>query len=602
MPTGLWSFSEVWCVDFEFSASKGDRPKPICLVAWEAKSGRRLRIWEDELYQLEGPPYPVDGRSVLVAYYASAELGCHLALGWPLPEKVLDLYVEFRCATNGLPTPCGNGLLGALVFYGLSGVEAAKKDEMRQLALSDRQWTAEERSALLDYCESDVAALSRLLARMDSAIDLPRALLRGQYMKAAARMEHVGVPLEAEALERLRDLWPDIQERLIQRIDADYGVFEGRTFKAARWAQWLAQQDIPWPRLPSGNLALDDDTFREMARSHPRVAPIRELRVSLSQMRLADLSVGQDGRNRCLLSAFQSRTGRNQPSSTQFIFGPAVWLRGLIRPQPGWGLTYVDWEQQEFGIAAALSGDANMLEAYRSGDPYLAFGKQAGAIPPDGTRASHNTLREQFKSCVLAVQYGMGAESLSQKIAEPTARARQLLQMHRETYRVFWRWSDGAVDHAMLRGNLYTVFGWPIHVGTQANPRSLRNFPMQANGAEMLRLACCLATEGDIRVCAPVHDAILIEAPLDRLEEAVEATQQAMVEASQLVLDGFPLRSEAKRIRYPEQYSDQRGQRMWNTVWEIVAELESDPTCASTHTQVLHECNVAVAPAHTRPI
>jgi len=154
----------------------------------------------------------------------------------------------------------------------------------------------------------------------------------------------------------------------------------------------------------------------------------------------------------------------------------------------------------------------------------------------------------------------------------------------------------------MLRGNLYTVFGWPIHVGTEANPRSLRNFPMQANGAEMLRLACCLATERGIRVCAPVHDAILIEAPLDRLAETVEATQQVMVEASQSVLDGFPLRSEAKRIRYPERYSDERGQRMWSTVWEIVAELEPDPTCASTHTQVLHPCNLAVAPAHTRPI
>src|SRR3954464_13305113 len=57
-------------------------------------------------------------------------------------------------------------------------------------------------------------------------------------------------------------------------------------------------------------------------------------------------------------------------------------------------------------------------------------------------------------------------------------------------------------------------FGWPLHVGAAFNPRSLANFPMQANGAEMLRLACCLATERGIRVCAPVHDALLIEAPL----------------------------------------------------------------------------------------
>ena len=66
---------------------------------------------------------------------------------------------------------------------------------------------------------------------------------------------------------------------------------------------------------------------------------------------------------------------------------------------------------------------------------------------------------------------------------------------------------------------MHTVFGWRVHVGPDANPRSLRNFPMQANGAEMLRLACCLATERGIEVCAPVHDALLICAPLDRLTQ-----------------------------------------------------------------------------------
>ena len=54
----------------------------------------------------------------------------------------------------------------------------------------------------------------------------------------------------------------------------------------------------------------------------------------------------------------------------------------------------------------------------------------------------------------------------------------------------------------MLHGWLWTVFGWRVHVGDHINPRSLANFPVQANGAEMLRLACCLATERGIAVCA----------------------------------------------------------------------------------------------------
>ena len=93
---------------------------------------------------------------------------------------------------------------------------------------------------------------------------------------------------------------------------------------------------------------------------------------------------------------------------------------------------------------------------------------------------------------MLAVQYGMGAESLALRIGQPVISARELLRLHRDTYRVFWQWSDAAVDYAMLHGKLWTVFGWTVHTGTNPNPRFLRNFLMQANGAEMLRLACCM--------------------------------------------------------------------------------------------------------------
>ena len=214
-----------------------------------------------------------------------------------------------------------------------------------------------------------------------------------------------------------------------------------------------------------------------------------------------------------------------------------------------------------------------MLDAYASGDPYLVFAKQAMAVPPDATKQSHPRERDQFKACALAVQYGMGEASLAIRIGQPVSWARELLRLHRGTYRSFWRWSDGAVDYAMLHGKLWTTFGWTIHTGTNPNSRSLRNFPMQANGAEMLRLACCFAVERGIRVCAPVHDAILIEAPLDELEDAVVTAQQAMADASAAVLAGFRLGSEAKIIRYPDRYMDPRGTKMWTTVWSVLGRL-----------------------------
>jgi DNA polymerase I-like protein with 3'-5' exonuclease and polymerase domains len=215
-----------------------------------------------------------------------------------------------------------------------------------------------------------------------------------------------------------------------------------------------------------------------------------------------------------------------------------------------------------------------MMAAYESGDPYLAFAKQAGAAPVDATKKSHGAVRDLFKACVLGVQYAMGAESLSRRINKSEAHARELLRMHRETYPVFWRWSDAAVNHAMMFGRLHTVFGWQIRVDTDANPRSLRNFPMQANGAEMLRLACCLGAERGVRICAPVHDAVLVEAPLQDLQRTVATMQTAKSDASAVVLDGFRLRSDAKIIRHPDRYEDERGRQMWEEVWAVMRGLE----------------------------
>ena len=124
-----------------------------------------------------------------------------------------------------------------------------------------------------------------------------------------------------------------------------------------------------------------------------------------------------------MLSAFRSKTGRNQPSNTRSIVGPAVWLRGLIKPGGGRALAYVDYSQQEFGIAAALSGDPAMQEAYRSGDPYLAFAQQAGAAPAGATKISHHAVRAQFKVAGLAVQYGTGGRSPGAALHPPAAKA-----------------------------------------------------------------------------------------------------------------------------------------------------------------------------------
>ena len=83
-----------------------------------------------------------------------------------------------------------------------------------------------------------------------------------------------------------------------------------------------------------------------------------------------------------------------------------------------------------------------MIEAYLSGDTYIAFGKQIRALPDDATDRTHKIERQLYKSCILGLNYGMGELSLSYRIGRPPITARHLIEAHKRTYRTFWEWSE----------------------------------------------------------------------------------------------------------------------------------------------------------------
>jgi hypothetical protein len=391
-------------------------------------------------------------------------------------------------------------------------------------------------------------------------------------------VERNGIPVDAPTLAAIVEAWPTIRPQLIAEVDRKFNVFEGESFNMAKFEAFLAERRIPWPRTATGRLELADKTFKARADLHPELQPLRQLRDTLGAFKLFDLDVGPDGRNRTFTGAFGSKTGRNQPSNTRFIFGPASWVRHLIRPEPGMALAYVDYSQQEFAAAAALSGDPAMLAAYRSSDPYLAFARMAGAVPADATKQSHPVERERFKVCALAVQYGMGAESLAAALNLPAAYGRDLLNQHKRTFPRFWQWVANVASTAAARRRLVAAFGWQLNVTAETRPTTLQNWPCQAAGAEMLRLAIIGAVERGIRVCAPVHDALLIEAPVDDIEAAAAETSALMTQASRIVLGGEPVRTDAKIIRHPDRYEEPRGGALWAEICRLVPPLIGAPT------------------------
>jgi DNA polymerase-1 len=577
-------YRHAWAIDFEFMAPAGHKPEPVCMVSKCLITGQVIRLWGDELTNC---PFQTDTQDLFIAFYASAESSCFDALDWPPPTRLLDLFTEFRCLTNGPGASYGNGLIGAQLYFGLPAIAGEEKDAMRDLIMRGGPWSEHEMDQIVAYCESDVDALAALLEAMLPLLTshpgrFGQALLRGRYMAAAGVVENNGIPIDSPLWSGLVKHWGAIKTGLIAEIDADYNTYEGGRFSTSNFALFLTSHNIPWPRLPSGALALDDDTFRIQARSFPILAPLRELRHALGQLRLSKLSIGPDGRNRTILSAFRAKTGRNQPSNSRFIFGPSVWIRHLIKPTEGNAIAYIDWSSQEIAIAGALSGDNALWEAYSSGDPYIAFAKQAGLAPPEATKQTHPEIRNACKAVVLGVNYGMGAESIAAQSGIHIDRARELLRLHRDTYHLFWRWAEENVERVLLGLPLDTVFGWRIHFppgcNTEVNARSILNWPMQSHGAEMMRLGLSMAIEAGYKICAPIHDALLLEAPIAEIDQQAAAVAEIMAQASEVVLGaGKRCRSDVKIVSYPARFEDEaRGSVMFSRVLGLLKKAQQD--------------------------
>jgi hypothetical protein len=585
-------FARVLLEDFEFISKLGERPDVLCGAFHDLITGQTILRHRAEL-DAKGLPYdPECADTLVVSFVFNAEGACHLALGQPLPKNVLDLSVEFKRQVNGKGISRKNqGLIGALQYFGLSTITQKRKDAIRDRIMQGRPFTPEFLKEMGDYCIGDAEEQAPLLLALLPSIDLPVALHRGEAVAALARSEHIGVPIDMEVFPQLADkqTWRDIRDSMVPLVDV-HGIYvrdkNGWHWNHVSFERWTATEGIGWPRKEeTGKLDMRRKTFESMAKAYPQVEPLRQLRYIRDKLRTIQLSVGHDGRNRTVLWPFSSKTSRTQPKAKHWIFSPSVWLRFLIKPEPGKALAYIDYSSMEFLAAAALSdrhcGPNNpMLDLYRSGDPYLNFGKIIGQIAPDATRETPGVkaIRERLKVLCLGVQYGMQTSTLATRLGVSETEAHEMLLLHRGLFSQYWHWSEDWLHHSLDSGTMRTVFGWDCATGiVEFNGRSIRNFPVQANCADLFRLAYVWGTRRGLTLIAPVHDAVLLESTEDRIEADVAVMQEIMRRASRAILNPaaggtIELRTDAKIIRHPGRYTDDRGTELWETVLKLLAE------------------------------
>ena len=233
----------LYAVDYEYIPRDDGGLDVVCGVVKNLFTGHTERRWRDEMGR--APFFDCGPGAVLVAYNAQAEMEAHIAMGWRFPENVICLYAEHMLDTNGADLPVApnarGSLLAALKCNNLPARQATEKKGLIDRILAGPPYSAEEKLAILDYCQQDVddaASLFEVLWQRMSANNSyyrHQALLRGAYAKALATMTRTGCPANVPLHDVIVSNWSRVRQGLRDSV-AHYGILDEKgAFKHDRF-------------------------------------------------------------------------------------------------------------------------------------------------------------------------------------------------------------------------------------------------------------------------------------------------------------------------------------------------------------------------------
>ncbi len=469
--------------------------------------------------------------------------------------------------------------------FGIEGWELIDKDTMSK-DIGEGRWRNYDQKAVLDYCEEDVRKSTELLRKQLGGcsqfrpVRVEHVLHWSNYSaKTVAKVQARGMPID-------RPLWNAGQEHkaavireLVRKFDPSQGSHDpiytlDGTWSDARFERWLARVGVTaWPRTASGRTQTDSDAFKLMYHV-AGIEGLHALRDSLGVIVRAKLPIGRDARNRPSLFPFCTASGRNAHAKS--LYNVHASMRSfMVFPVNTIGV-YLDWRTQEVGVAAGLSGDQALIDDYCGGDIYHALALLCGLTNDRDVKhwkANQPAQRQQMKALQLGINYGMGVPSLAKGLDRHPLIASTIIERHRRRYSRFWEWREDSVHRAMLERRMETVFGWPLYLSSSPNIRTLYNYPMQGNGAEMLRLAAWRLCEAGIIPNMLVHDGLLLEV---QNEEQIEHAKEIMRVVGRDVCNGLEIGVDVDQLlKGGARYRDKRpvAKNMWATMMSVLQDV-----------------------------
>jgi len=258
----------------------------------------------------------------------------------------------------------------------------------------------------------------------------------------------------------------------------------------------------------------------------------------------------KEGRVHPYMNIYGAQSARSQPGATGFIPLKAAWMRALIEPKPGRVMIGVDWGQIQFFLKMLISKDKKGIKAYQSGDVYLYFAKEAGAVPQDATKATHKAMRDKFKATTLAIQFGMTKFGLAIKLTQDTGiehtedEAQELIDLFYEVFPDAHENDEDITEDYESDGFLKAPGGWYMW-GDNTNERSVRNCPFQMWESDIMRLAVGYIQDEGRMVAYTLHDAIYVECNTEDKDLGISEMASFMDKAFR-----FYLPKEMKEVGY----------------------------------------------------
>ena len=424
---------------------------------------------------------------------------------------------------------------------------------------------------------------------------LEQAIARGQAMACFAKCQKNGIPVNNKAIAEFNAFWPDVKHHVIQRLNKKVNVYdENSKFSHEKFNALITKLDLikEWPRTPKGRLKINKSTLELYSDAFPEIYDFKQLSGLLDSAKLAAYQISEDGRYRPDngFKPFGTHTGRCSPSS-KWIFGTSKWGRNFMKPSFGNVLVYLDYKSEEPFVAAMLSGDKKLLASYLTKDIYLGTAKLAGIIPENAVREDHEEIREAFKVIVLATNYGMGMSSISKSLKRfgfNASEAAGLMRKYKELYHVYFEWLEVRTNHAQMHGYISTSMGWDRHFAENSfiNPRSLMNWSIQSESAEILRNALIRLTDAHIKVCATVHDAFLIECPIPESEDQIRVAIKCMVDAARCIVGGDEdILVDTEKYFYTFDKKGQDKNNIYKTIFEEIEKYKMWSGAVAKHGQ-----------------